>query len=156
MLQALYQAWTVTSDYQWGHLWHPQSFCETHFHMCVGNIMQLTLDCMINLQWRGMFSLQSGVRDSVYVCVLVTMRQCPLGWNNVWLGVCAWVGVSPWFINVGFSTTWAHSSSSTHCNATGTHTCCPAQGQWGEAIGETGLKHLWWPFLAQKVHWLTG
>lgn len=97
--------------------------------------MQFTLDCMINRQWQRMFSLQSGVRDSVYVCVLVTMRQRPLGWNNVWLGVCACVGVSPWFINVGFSTTWAHSSSSTHCNATGTHTCCPAQGQWGEAVG---------------------
>ncbi len=90
--------------------------------LCVGNIMQFTLDCIINRQWRGMFSVQSGVGDSVYVCVLVTMRQRPLGWNNVWLGVCACVGVKPWFINVGFSTTWAHSSSSTHCNATGTHT----------------------------------
>lgn len=130
-------------------MWHQQSFCEIHYYLiCVGNITQITLDCMINRWWQRMFGLQSGQ----CMCVFQWLWDS-VPWVEImcgWVCVCACVGVSPWFINVGFSTTWAHSISSTHCNATGTHTCCPAQGQLGEAVDETDLKQFLWLYLALK------
>ncbi len=77
--------------------------------LCVGNIMQFTLDC-ISIANDGECSVCSLECETVCMCAFWWL------WDSVpWVEImCGWVcvHVKPWFINVGFSTTWAHSSSS--------------------------------------------
>lgn len=145
----------MTLDYQWGHL-APAKLLWNSFVLDV---------CRKHHPIHFGLHDQSLMTENVRIAIW-TKRQCMCVFRWLWDSVpwveimCGWVGVcvclclcvevSPWFINVGFSTTWSHSSSSTHCNATGTYTCCPAQGQLGEDIDKTGLKQVLWLLLAFK------